>query len=369
MATAQNYRLYSSWGWGGLDAVRLHFLAMLASHLPSSGDDGVLAWVREFAAKEDLFSEGDTSLRRISFSLEAYTQALGDGLNQGLFERGIRGLGTDVDVAAVKSHLQEILSNAVVIIREERTKRLRARLVDPGKLSALASSLQNSLKPDLFCFRGFNIHKGEKTAHNIMEWRIRGIDKGQFVEPAMAWENSDDLSQFIANEFRQHLTQCVWMEFYSHQREVADIDTSTYPDEYWKVVLAHADSTHVGVEPTLLAPYEPIGNTITSWTYGLAERPSHLDIQRLEGRQGGGGTGYLGTVNGVDVFTVPDDPNHSYLFSSEMIKSINYRLVTPNEFISATFEEGDDPWRSEIVIRFSQFVRWRSTPIVEIVLK
>jgi hypothetical protein len=359
-------RIYSSWGWGGLDAVRLHFLAMLAGHLPSEGDDGALAWVREFAADEDLFADGDTSLRRIVLSLEAYAQALGDGLDQGLFERGIRIFVADPDIAAVRLRLKDVFSDAVAIIQDERTKRLRERPVDSNKLNVLASSLENALRPDLYCFRGFNIHKGAKKAHRIIEWRITGIDKGEFVNPMMSWETSN-LNQFIVDAFRQCLTQYVWAEFFNREREVVDIDSSTYPDGYWNIVLACADD--VGAQPTILVPYDPVGTTITNWTYRLAERPNNLEIQRMEGRQGGGGTGYLATVNGIDVFTAPDDPNHSYLFSALMIKSINYRLVTPDAFISVALDEGDDPRKSEIVVRFSQFVRWRSTSIVELVLK
>jgi hypothetical protein len=81
----------------------------------------------------------------------------------------------------------------------------------------------------------------------------------------------------------------------------------------------------------------------------------------------GGGTGYVGTIDGVEVFTTDVEDGHSYLFSAIMLDVIAYRLVTSGAFVSVAFEEGDNPWSGTVVVRFAQQVAWRDTPVLDLV--
>ena len=207
-------RVYSAWGWRGLDQVRPQLLAMLAANLPSADDDGVGGWVRDLAANENLFRDGDESLRRIDSALKACQQALGEQLDQNLFERGVHALAPDVDVAAARARLQAIFTDAVAAIQEQRTQRLRALPIDPEKWNALTEAVSSALSPELYCFRDFRIERIREQAPTVMEWRITGIDKARFVTPSMAWESSGDLNRLIAEGFRDHLTWHVWWSFW-----------------------------------------------------------------------------------------------------------------------------------------------------------
>ena len=144
-------RVYSSWGSDGLDSMRPNLLAMLAAHLPAEGDDGLVAWICEIAANEDLFADCDTQLRRIALSIDAYVRALDDGLNERTFERGVRVFAPTADVAQARRRLRTIFAEATAAIHDERTKRLRERPIDPAKLTTLRDLLTNSLSPDLYC--------------------------------------------------------------------------------------------------------------------------------------------------------------------------------------------------------------------------
>ena len=359
-------RVYSSWGWSGLDSVRLHLLAMLAAQLPAQGDDGFVAAMREIAANEELLSGDDEQLRRITMSLEAYLRALGDGMDERLFERGVRILAPTADVAEARERLKTIFSEAIAAINDERAKRLRARPLDPAKIGALRDLLMGALSPELHAFAGVHIRKHQAQVTNVAEFRINGVDKGELVTPPMSWISSNDPNKVLADAFRQTLTQYVWGDFFRRPREVVHIDSSGYPGGYFDAVAEHAD--RVGSRPTLLVPYDPIGNTISQWTYRLADKPDHIEVERREGREGGGGTGYLGTIAGTDIFTADVEEDRSYLYSALMLKSVTYHHVTPSAYIEVIFEEGENPWKGTILVRFAQSMTWSDYPVIELKL-
>ena len=307
-------------------------------------------------------------LRAMKREHEAYAQALGNGLDQGAFERGVRAFVADDDTVAAGARLQAIFSDAIALIQDQRTQRLRARPIDQTKWNALIQTLSNALRPELYCFRDFRIENIAAHAPAVMEWRINGIDKGKFVTPVMSWESVNDLTHVILDTFREALTLRVWVAFFEHQPELVGIDRSTYPDALWDGVSECIE--RVGQPATLLTTYDPVGSRITSWLHSpAAQQPANRRIEYVQGHPSGGGTGYTGTLDGVEVFAASVEPHQSYLFSARMLQSISYRLVTPDAFISVEFEEWDDPWNGAIVVRYCQCVEWHPTPIVKFVGK
>ena len=250
-------RVYSAWGWRGLDAVQPQIVAMLAASLPAAGDDGIGQWVRAFAASEALFVDGDASLRRIDSALKAYEQALSQQLDQNLFARGVHALAPDADVVTSRARLQAIFADATFAIQEHRTQRLRALPIDQKKWSALTEAVSNVLHPELYCFRDFRVEKIWERAPTAMEWRINGIDKARFVTPSMAWESAGDLNRLIAEGFQDRLTWHVWSSMWQRPRESLQIEGAD--DSFWGAVADGA--ARVGEPATLLTGYDPIGET------------------------------------------------------------------------------------------------------------
>ena len=357
-------RVYTAWGWRGLDQVRTQVLSMLAASLPAAGDDTIGRWVREFAANESLFADGDASLRRIDLTLKAYDQALGQQLDQNLFERGVHALAPDADAAAARARLQVIFADAIAAIQEHRTQRLRALPIDREKWNALTEVVSNALSPELYCFRHFCVERVQEQAPNVMEWRLNNIDKARFVTPSMSWEIAGDLNHLIAKMFRDHLTSYIWWSFRQRPREALEIEGSD--DSFWGAV---ADSAALFAEPaTLLTGYDPIGASVTHWIYGPEDgRPPGRRIEYVHGHPTGGGTGYAGTIDGVEVFTTDVQEGHSYLFSALMLELVSYRLVTPAAFVSVEFEEGDNPWGGAVVVRFAQEAKWRDLSVIDLI--
>jgi hypothetical protein len=95
-------------------------------------------------------------------------------------------------------------------------------------------------------------------------------------------------------------------------------------------------------------------------------RPAGHHIEYVQGHPSGGGTGYIGTIDSVEVFTTDVEDGHSYLLSARMLESVSYRLVTPDAFASVEFEEGDNPWGGTVVVRFAQEVVWRDTIVIDL---
>jgi hypothetical protein len=322
--------------------------------------------VREFAASETLFADGDASLRRIDSALKAYAQAFGEQLDENLFERGVHALAPNADVAAARARLQAIFADAIATIHNQRTQRLRALPIDREKWSALTEAASNVLDPELYCFHDFRVERIREQATAVMEWSITGVDKARFVTPSMAWENADDLNRLVAEGFRNHLTWHVWRSFSQCRRESLQIDD---PDEsFWDAVAQN--SKRVGPPATLLTEYDPLGAVLSRWTNSPPDRrPAGRRIEYVQGRPSGGGTGYIGTIDGVEVFTADVEGGHSYLFSAEMLESVSYRLVKPDAFVSVEFQEGDNPWSGTVVLRFALQVIWRDTPVIDLVME
>ena len=99
-------------------------------------------------------------------------------------------------------------------------------------------------------------------------------------------------------------------------------------------------------------------------------KPEDIHVKRLKRARGRRrALAISGTVNGgADIFTAPGETNRSYLFSALMLRSVTYNRVTPSTHVDAVFEEGEDPWKGAILIRFAQSLKWSSDPVVELVL-
>jgi hypothetical protein len=194
--------------------------------------------------------------------------------------------------------------------------------------------------------------------------RINGIDKAGFVTPSMTWESSGDLNRLIAEGFQNWLTLCVWRSLWQRPREAFQMD---YSDErFWGAVAQNAQ--RVGPPATLLTDYDPFGAILSRWTDSPPDRrPAGRRIEYVQGRPSGAGTHYVGTIDGVEVFTADVEDGHSYLFSARMLEAVSYHLVTPDAFVSVKFEEADNPWSGTVVVRVAQQAVWRDTPVIDLV--
>jgi hypothetical protein len=353
-----------------LDTVSLPLLAMLLAHTPESGDGGIVTELSALASDEDLFVDGDDTLRRLLFDITAFAAPLADVTNHAALERGLHALAPGRDFAAALARLQAILAGATAAIERRREERLRTRAVDPAKLAALREALEavlGAVGGSLTVFERYQIRRTELPPDKPDEWTIDGIDKGQLMTPAMSPANTG-LDEAIVGWFPEHLANLIQREFGRRRRRTVRIACSAYPRRYWQTVVEHAARFVQGA--VLLVPFDPIGRNISEWLYGhAADRPEHLSVEWLEGRPSGGGAGYVGTVEGLDVYTSQFPAERSRLFSKTTLRSVSYARLQSGNFVDIVFEEGEDPRKSRLRVRFRQSTAWNDVPIIEIVLR
>ena len=170
-------RIYSSWGLGGLDTIALQLLAMLLANVPDESDNGVVDALGVLAGNEELFADGDASLRRILFDINSVAKPLGEQVNFPALERGLRALAPTKDFAAAVARLQAILTASADIIDKRRTEPLRSRALDPVKFAAMGEALESALgavSGQLHMFKDFRINARDRTGLLRASFRLRG---------------------------------------------------------------------------------------------------------------------------------------------------------------------------------------------------
>ena len=97
----------------------------------------------------------------------------------------------------------------------------------------------------------------------------------------------------------------------------------------------------------LLVPFDPIGRDISGWLYGqAANRPANLQVEWLKDHENGGGVGYVGTVEGIDVYVAQLPVHQSLVFSSRALRSITYATLPNGVLLDIKLDEGEDPSES-----------------------
>jgi hypothetical protein len=364
-------RVYTSWGRDGLDTITLPLLAILMSNLPENGDDRTVTNLTDFASTEELFSDADASLRRILASFDRLNKALVDPANRAVLDRGVQKLSPTIDVAVALDRLTGLFARMSESIETQRTQRLRVRPIDTAKLQAFDDAMEKaraSLAQEVHGLTGFQLRQTLSKAPAPVKWHCGRIDKGQLTTPELSLKSSD-LEDFIANMFRGHLVDLIWASFSGRSRTPVQIPTGSYPAKYWHVVIEHA--SRVGTKPTLIVPYEPTGEDITTWLYSQDERqPADLRIEHLEDRSSGSGLSYMATVGGIDVYSADIPKYKSLLYSATALRSVDHAAVTlDRKPLSVAFEEGSDSRDSALVVTFDQSVHWDTSPTFEFILE
>jgi hypothetical protein len=79
----------------------------------------------------------------------------------------------------------------------------------------------------------------------------------------------------------------------------------------------------------------------------------------------GGGAGYLGTIEGVHVYSARIT-HKAVLFSSRLIRAIEYGVVHgTNDVVDFSFVDGEDLTKSRVRMKFAQHIEWADDGVVE----
>jgi hypothetical protein len=357
-------RIFSSWGAGGVDKLRPFLLAVMAANFPAN-DAATTAWWDWFIANSQILSEGDRSLRNLAFTLQSLAnQVLPEGQGD-VFDRALSILSVGADLAAQRAAVRSFLNGFGERLAALRSERLRAADVDRAKLSIFRDALRRELLaqgPLLTAFHSYDIRRSVMHGTTMQTHNFGYVDKAMLITQAMSDTSPEDFAEITVSDEREYLAQHVWRAFWALPRKTIAFDLAFPPVARWQALLAAKDA--VGPRPTLLVPWEPFADELMQWMY-RQDPPGDFLIEHIDGMPDGGGTGYVGTIDGVHVLAM-NGLDHAVLYSGEALRAIVYHLLPDlDDVVDLSLIEAANPAESRFEIRTAQNLDWSDAQIVE----
>jgi hypothetical protein len=217
--------------------------------------------------------------------------------------------------------------------------------------------------PAVTCFTGLTIRRDVSGSIPVEEAEAREFDRGSFVDPEMSDMTFDELPGLIVEIVRSRLANRVWDQLYRRPKRVIAVDVSTSTDGFWRDVVR--ESSTVGPDPIVLVPYPAIGDQV-SMAAMRREGLGGFAVSHLKNMPSGHGTGYMGTIEGVHIYSATGLRTQALLCSGRLLREIDYGVVhEPADVADFSFIEGGDPRKSRIRLRFAQRLTWSDDVFVE----
>ena len=354
-------RSYAGWGADDVDSLSPALLAMLAAHAPAEGDEGLREWLTWLVAADGVFADREAELRTLSDALRAYATSL-EGLNAEVLARGVAALDPHADPVAGRARVAEILADAISVIENAHLLRLRATPVDPAKLAAMSAGLADALLrdgPAVYFLSDLTVEQGHTPSDAMQEETFYEFDKGAFVTPLLSVLDFDayDAVEMVRTLAANH----VIAEFNARPREHVLIDGGL--EAFWRTVVERAKAI---TRPLLLVPSGEIADNVAMRPYGGGGLlPDEFQVDHQPNMPGGGGVGYVGTVEGIHVFQCALAPGRARLYSGGCLQRVIYEpLRSVDTIADVEFVEGENPQRSGLLIKIAQTLQWSDDPII-----
>ncbi len=361
-------RIYSGYGVDGFEALRPQVLAILSAHMPPTGNDGVVDLLQHLLDDGVLF-ESDEPFRRLLWSFREYLNALNAMDSEHEFAQTIAALGTEFDAEVCLARAKTLFSDSIALLEAQRLKRLRLAPLDDKKLAAMRQAITETILtngPDITVFRNIEITRDAEASTPIQEEVFGEIDRGAFTMPVMSDLDFNQLAEIVTDLSRQYLARFIWQEFLTKAKRSVTVDVSCGVMPLWEVVIA--DAPEVGPEPFLLVPYEGVGEQVSMRSYGLGGLDALL-VTREDDVPSGGGTGYLGTLEGIRVYHSNLGADKVVLCSGLLLRKLRYGSPTDSGFLADfDFLDGDNPEKNQVRLRFAQATVWSADVFVEYTL-
>jgi hypothetical protein len=359
-------RVYGGFGIEGFDTLRPMLLAAMAANLPEQGDDGVATLVE--GLKIDSLFQSDQTVRNFIWNMQQMIQFLADAQAMEVFEKAAHAFDGELDLGSAIGRLQDILSVTVTAFEALRKERLRIAPLDESRMALVRQRITENVLahgPAIACFQGYPILRSDGGAIPAVEKEFGTIDKGSFVTPEMSNLNFDDLPPLFVDISRECLTELVWHGLYQRPKRIVPIGGSNKTEIFWRRVVQEAPT--VGPAPVVIIPYPRFGEEIVAATLrtpgaGLAG----FAISHVRNMTSGGDSGYLGTIEGIHIYSSRMMVEKALLCSSQIIRAIQYGVVHgQNDVVDFTFVDGEDLERSRVRMKFAQNIEWMNKAFVE----
>jgi len=131
------------------------------------------------------------------------------------------------------------------------------------------------------------------------------------------------------------------------------VDTRTEDDFHAALKAGAAEWIAAGRQPVLFVMAPDLPSWIRQWFAGQA--PAGAEVIRQTER----GTGYLGTVDGIDVYVGPGRERAALLVPADLLSSLTFRRDASGHVLAAAVDD-----RNEWVLRYGIALEWQADPVV-----
>ena len=362
-------RTYGRFGSDGLERIYFTLLASMAANLPAQGDDGVTALME--ILKTDPRLAPDQAAVGFVWTMKRMIQCLEQVQAEPTesYSKAARTFDQDVDLDAATTRLKELLSNVVASFEALRKERIANAPLDEDRLDRVRRRVSGAildLGPDLTCFHRYRIASDSTGAISTTTGEFGWISRGLFTAPQMSVASFDEIPGMFTQSIRSILSNTIWRDFYRRPKRTIEIDVSINTESFWQ--RAFDESVHVGPDPILLVPYDSIGQELTMADIYKTTVAGYTLLHE-QGIPSGMGTGYLGTLRGIRVYSWGATDRHAILCSAQIMRGIYYGVVHgDSDLVDISFIDEGDPERCRVHVNFAQRIEWADHPFVEITL-
>lgn len=357
-------RIYGGYGIDGIETLRPVLLAAMAANLPVQGDDGVGALIG--ALKADPLFADDKRLRDFTWVYQQTAQALTNVETDPIFTRAFNLFEPQIDLHTAVLRLRIVFSNANDAFEALHKERLLAAPLDEDRMNLIRHRMSDAALaygPGIGCFRDYEIVRDTSNSITHSEGEFGVIDRGVLTLPQLSALTFSEMPDIFVDQLRTFLASSVWHKLYSRPKRVIKISIAEETDTFWQRAISEAQS--VGPSPILLVPYANLGDQVAVGAM-IGNGPAGLNVTHDQGMPSGGGTGYLGSVEGIPVYSSAAVGERAVLCSSRIIRRILYGTVHGTRDVAdVELLHSDDPERSFVRLKFAQEVQWSEDILVQ----
>lgn len=347
----------------GREDLTSSFVAILASSIPNSGDDGLSDRLRKLSADVSVLPNGDRALRAIVQKINTLLKSVQSERSLGS-AKPLYAATQDPKLASMR--LVEILDSARSAIEDVRSDLLKSLPISNQVVEELRDALKASVLEGLLqlnFFQGVKIVQQKfVSADPVASGAMEGISKAQMVLPPMETPPVNFV-EFLVSNFRTWAEMRVWNSFLGRPRVQVKLDLAVEKEAFWKGIKPYVDQT--GVRPVLMISRTAEGRALRRFVWGRGATPVALNIARKEVVDGL--ASYIATIEGVDIFGMDMPVGTAWLFSAELLRQVSYFGVNdPSQFIDLEYVASDE-FTGSLQISYRQASIWGTTPIFEII--
>ena len=359
-------RVYGGFGIDGFETLRPVLLAVMVANLPARGDDGVATVVEDL--KNDPMFQDDAAVRNFIWTMQQMVQAVSGAQEDEVFKKAAQTFSKGLDLTTATDGLRQILTSVVFAFETLRKERLRAAPLDDELMEIVRHRITEGVLargPDIACFGGYHIGRDPSGTIAAAETEFGVVSKGSFVRPDMAGVDFNELPKMFVQVSRDYLANLVWQGLFHRPKRIVTIDLSEGTSAFWHRVIVEAPE--VGPEPIVLVPFSVLGEEISSAAHRLMSHGlPYFEIIRAANVPSGGGTAYLGTIEGIHVYSTHMMETSAILCSRRLLREISYGIVRgANDIVDFWLVESENPEASQVRLKFAQLIHWADYVFVE----